>query len=239
MADLVPVAQPTPYMQAKGIEAQPGVFTDKEGQKTYIPATDANGKQWTMQYIQEDGTKRFAKDSRKEGCFHAVGGLDALAKAPALVIGEGYATAGSLSQSLGFATVAAFDSGNLVHVAKALHAKFPDKPIVIAGDDDKHLEATQGVNPGRSKAEEAAKAVGGKVLLPIFAPGEQSANPKGFTDFNDLATKSELRKEGIDRQVQSIVEAVIEKHQARNVEEQQQERVQRQEQQPRRAAKIG
>jgi hypothetical protein len=41
------------------------------------------------QYIQEDGTKRFAKDSRKEGCFHAVGGLDALAKAPALVIGDG------------------------------------------------------------------------------------------------------------------------------------------------------
>lgn len=171
MADLVPVEQPTPYMQAKGIEPQAGVLTDKEGQKTYIPATDADGKQWTMQYIQEDGTKRFAKDSRKEGCFHVIGGMDALAQAPALVIGEGYATAGSLSQSLGFATVAAFDSGNLPHVAKALHEKFPNKPIVIAGDDDKHLEATQGVNPGRSKAEEAAKAVGGKVLLPIFAPG--------------------------------------------------------------------
>jgi putative DNA primase/helicase len=237
MSDLVPVTQPTAYMQAKGIQPQAGVMTDRDGQKTYIPATDANGKQWTMQYIQEDGTKRFAKDSRKEGCFHAVGGLDALAKAPALVIGEGYATAGSLSQSLGFATVAAFDSGNLVHVAKALHEKFPDKPIIIAGDDDKHLEATQGVNPGRSKAEEAAKAVGGKVLLPIFAPGEQAANPKGFTDFNDLANKSELGKEGIERQVNSIVDSVIEKHQARI--EQQQERVQQQQERPRRTAKIG
>jgi putative DNA primase/helicase len=116
--------------------------------------------------------------SRKEGCFHAVGGLDALAKAPALVIGEGYATASSLQQTLGFATVAAFDSGNLLPVAKALHAKFPDKPILIAGDDDRHLEATQGINPGRSKAEEAAKAVGGKALLPIFAPGEQAARPE-------------------------------------------------------------
>lgn len=237
MADLVSVTQPTAYMQAKGIQPQAGVMTDRDGQKTYIPATDANGKQWTMQYIKEDGTKRFAKDSRKEGCFHAVGGLDALAKAPALVIGEGYATAGSLSQTLGFATVAAFDSGNLVQVAKALHEKFPDKPIIIAGDDDKHLEATQGINPGRSKAEEAAKAVGGKILLPIFAPGEQAANPKGFTDFNDLANKSELGQEGIDRQVRPIVESVIEKHQARNVEEQKQERVQQQER-PRRAAKI-
>ncbi|MEX3547661.1 MAG: zincin-like metallopeptidase domain-containing protein [Burkholderia sp.] len=235
MADLVPVAQPTPYMQAKGIEPQPGVLTDKEGQKTYIPATDVDGKQWTMQYIQEDGTKRFAKDSRKEGCFHVVGGMDALAQAPALVIGEGYATASSLSQSLGFATVAAFDSGNLPAVAKALHEKFPDKPVIIAGDNDQHLEATQGVNPGKAKAQEAAKATGDKVLLPIFAPGEQAANPKGFTDFNDLATKSALGKEGIDRQVRSVVGSVIEKHQARI--EQQQERVQ--EQRPRRAAKIG
>ena len=242
-ADLVPVTTQTAYMQAKGIQPQAGVLTDKEGQKTYIPAIDANGKQWTMQYIQEDGTKRFAKDSRKEGCFHVIGGLDALAKAPALVIGEGYATAGSLSQSLGYATVAAFDSGNLVHVAKALHAKFPDKPIIIAGDDDKHLEATQGVNPGRSKAEEAAKAVGGKVILPIFAPGEQPANPKGFTDFNDLANKSELGQEGVERQVNSIVNSVIEKHEAQIEKEQQQrqeqERAQQQQERPRRAAKIG
>jgi putative DNA primase/helicase len=236
MAKLLPVTEPTAYMRAKGIEPQPGVFTDREGQKTYIPATDVDGKQWTMQYIREDGSKRFAKDSRKEVCFHVIGGLDALAKAPVLVIGEGYATAGSLSQTLGFATVAAFDSGNLVPVAKALHEKYPDKPIVIAGDDDKHLEATQGVNPGRSKAEEAARAVGGKLLLPIFAPGEQAGNPKGFTDFNDLATRSVLGQEGIVRQVRSVVDEVIECQQGRSVEELQ--RGQRQEQQ-RRVAKVG
>jgi len=236
MTKLLPVTEPTAYMKAKGIEPKPGVFTDREGQKTYIPATDVDGKQWTMQYIREDGSKRFAKDSRKEVCFHVVGGLDALAKAPVLVIGEGYATAGSLSQTLGFATVAAFDSGNLVPVAKALHEKYPDKPIVIAGDDDKHLEATQGVNPGRRKAEEAARAVGGKLLLPIFAPGEQATNPKGFTDFNDLATRSVLGQEGIARQVRSVVDDVLECQQGRSVEELQ--RGQRQEQQ-RRVAKVG
>ena len=264
-ADLVSVEQPTPYMQAKGIEPHAGVLTDKEGQKTYIPATDVDGKLRSMQYIQEDGTKRFAKDSRKEGCFHVVGGMDALAQAPALVIGEGYATASSLSESLGFATVAAFDSGNLPQVAKALHEKFPDKPVIIAGDDDRHLEATQGVNPGKTKAQEAAKLTGGKVLLPIFAPGENSypadlvpVTPekyrehqrtgntlddkqlaaldrmKGKTDFNDLATKSELGKDGINRQVRAVVDSVIEKHQEHT---EKQERVQKQ--RPRRAAKIG
>jgi putative DNA primase/helicase len=195
MADLVSVVQPTPYMQAKGVIPEEGVFTDKGGRTTCIPAGDAEGKQWTMQYIQEDGTKRFAKNSRKEGCFHVIKGMDALARAPALVIAEGYATASSLSQSLGFATVAAFDSGNLPHVARALHAKFPDKPVIIAGDDDRHLEATQGVN-----------------LLPIFAPGEQEANPKGYTDFNDLANKSALGKEGIERQVCRAVDAIVEQY---------------------------
>ena len=72
----------------------------------------------------------------------------------------------------GFATVATFDVGNLISVANALHEKYPEKQIVIAADDDKHLELTQGINPGRSKAEEAARAVGGKVLLPVFAPKE-------------------------------------------------------------------
>jgi antirestriction protein ArdC/phage/plasmid primase-like uncharacterized protein len=227
-----------------------------------VPAHDANGTVWTAQTIQSSGRKMFAKDSRKEGCFHVIGGFDALAKAPAIVMGEGFATAGSLSETLGFPTVSAFDSGNLVLVAKALHEKFPDKPIVIVGDDDKHLESTQGYNPGRSKANEAAKAVGGKVLLPIFAPGEQAypenlepvtptkaragelsdeqkeaiAKMKSFTDFNDLATKSVLGKEGIERQVRSVVFSVIDKHQARI--EQQQEHVQQQEQRPRRVARI-
>lgn len=171
---LVPISEPTPYLREKGIQAHAGIMTDNEGQKTYIPAFDADGKQWTMQYIQEDGTKRFAKDSRKEGCFHPVGGMEALAAAPALVIAEGYATATTVAEALGHATVAAFDSGNLPAVAQALHAKFPDKPVVIAGDDDRALQLTQGTNPGRTKAQEAAKSVGGKAIFPIFAPGENA-----------------------------------------------------------------
>jgi putative DNA primase/helicase len=174
VADLVPAVQPTPYMIVKGIAAHSGALTDEQGLTTYVPAFDVTGKQWTTQYIDEEGVKRFAKDSRKEGCFHVVGGMDKLATASMLVICEGYATAVSLSQALGLPAVAAFDSGNLLPVAQALHAKFPDKPIIIAGDDDRHLEITLGHNPGRTKAEEAAHAVGGKVLMPIFAPGENS-----------------------------------------------------------------
>lgn len=237
MADLVPIAASTPYLEAKGITLQAGVYTDRDGQKTYIPAIDADGKQWTMQYIQEDGTKRFAKESRKEGCFHPIGGLDAIAAAPAIVIGEGYATAAQVSQALGYGTVAAFDSGNLEAVAKALHEKYPDKPIVIAGDDDQAVQN----NPGKTKAKEAARAVGGTAFFPIFAPGEQAGNPKGFTDFNDLAMKSALGVEGVDRQVQAAVGKAIEKHQTRAEQQalqQEQRHELKQERQPR-AARIG
>jgi putative DNA primase/helicase len=111
---LLPLTQPTPYLAAKGIKLHPGAYTDRDGGKTCIPAFDADGRQWSMQYIREDGSKRFARDSRKEGCFHPVGGImDALAAAPVLVIAEGYATAATLAEALGQATVAAFDAGNL------------------------------------------------------------------------------------------------------------------------------
>lgn len=170
--DLVQVGSPTPYLQAKNIAATPGVLTDPAGQQTVIPAMDAAGKIWTAQYIQKDGTKRFAKEGRKEGCFHPLGGLKALAAAPAIVIAEGYATASSLAGALEFGTVAAFDSGNLLPVAKALHEMFPNKPVIVAGDEDAHLLLTHGVNVGRSKAQEAAKAVGGSAIFPLFTPAE-------------------------------------------------------------------
>lgn len=49
------------------------------------------------------------------------------------------------------------------------------------------------------------------------------AQMKQFTDFNDLANKSALGTEGIDRQVRSLVESVIEKHQAAQAQSEQQE----------------
>ncbi|MFT2112504.1 zincin-like metallopeptidase domain-containing protein [Marinomonas sp. 2405UD68-3] len=282
-ANLVPATEQTPYMQNKGIQPLPGVLTDAEGKKTYIPAHDENGKQWTMQYIQEDGTKRFAKDSRKAGCFHIVGGdMKSLEAAPALVLQEGYATAATNAEALGFATVAAFDSGNLHNVAKALHDKFPDKPVVVLGDDDRHQELTQGTNPGKTKAQEAAKAVGGKAAFPVFAPGEaeypagvaritpqsyrehlraskaletapeerkadlQKAllskeqlaaldHMKKHTDFNDLATKSSLGREGVERQVRATVGKAVQEAERKREQKQTEQQVHKQ----KRSARIG
>jgi antirestriction protein ArdC/phage/plasmid primase-like uncharacterized protein len=216
-----------------------------------LAAQDVSGEIRSVQSIQENGMKRFATGGVKQDMFHVVGGtgLDALEKAPAIVIGEGYATADTLSQSLGYATVAAFDSGNLPHVAKQLRDQFPNKPIVIAGDNDLHQELTEGRNPGKEKALAAAKAVDGTAIFPIFAPGEQTypldiekvtpikaragvlavlqkeaiTRMKSFTDFNDLATKSLLGLDGVDRQVKAIVNNIVVRHDQELKEQQQKE----------------
>jgi phage/plasmid primase-like uncharacterized protein len=203
------VREPTPYMNAKGIQVHSGAYTDNENKRTCIPAMDTDGTIWSIQYIAEDGTKRFAKDSKKEGCFHVLGGLEQLSKAPVIIIAEGYATAATIKEASELpAVVSAFDAGNLKAVAKALHEKYPKTPIIIAVDDDKHLEITQGVNPGKEKAMEAAKAVNGIRILPTFAPHEQSEHPKRFSDFNDLANQSFLGIEGVKRQIKPKVVSI-------------------------------
>ena len=223
--DLTPVTESTitPYIKNKEIDIFPGLATDKDNKVTYVPAYDSDGKQWSTQYINDDGQKRFEKGSKKTGCFHVVGGIEALRNAPVIVISEGYATAASITKIVGYSTVAAFDSGNLGSVAKSLHEKYPSKPIIIAGDDDQRLEEKQGINPGKEKAIAAAKSVNGTAIFPTFAPGEKNK----LTDFNDLATKSILGKEAIERQLKVLIKVNIEKQQ----QQQQQQQRQRQQQQ--------
>ena len=207
------ITEPTPYLKAKGIQVHSGVYTDETNNLTCIPATDTEGTIWTVQYIADDGTKRFAKNSRKEGCFHVLGGLDKLADAPVIVIAEGYATAATIKEATELpAVVSAFDSGNLKSVTKALHEKYPHIPMMIAADDDKHLELTKDINPGKEKAMEAAKAVNGLIILPTFAPNEQSENPRKFSDFNDMARHSRLGLDGVKRQFKSKIEKFVKKH---------------------------
>ena len=171
-----------------------------------VPVRDTEDQLWSLQIIDPDGIKRFVKGSKMERGFYVAGGMTAVNSAPALVVAEGMATAKSLEDCLGFPVVAAFSSGNLAAVVNQLHQYFPDKPVIVAGDDDRALETKQGINVGREKAEQAAKAVGGKAIFPVFANTENQ-----LTDFNDLATKSVFGKAGLDRQVKTVIAIAIEK----------------------------
>lgn len=129
----------------------------------------------SLQFIGEDGSKRFLTDGKIAGGYFSIGTTKGAA---ALCIAEGFATGATIHEVTGYPVAVAFNAGNLEAVAVALRAKLPDVPIILCADDD----LTAG-NPGRTKATAAALAINAKLALPDF--GE--ARPEGATDFNDLA----------------------------------------------------
>ncbi|MHA6639948.1 PriCT-2 domain-containing protein [Stutzerimonas frequens] len=129
-----------------------------------IPLRDAAGKLWSLQAINEQGTKLFPKYGRKAGCFHLIGSL---VEECGLFVAEGYATAASVWMALEMPVAVAIDSGNLAAVCRALREANPHIRIGIAGDDDPAVKN----NPGRMKAEAAAAEVGGFAVFPVM-PGE-------------------------------------------------------------------
>ena len=90
-----------------------------------------------------------------------------------------------MREATGLATVVAFDSGNLLDVARAFRERDPQRPIVIAADNDHHLPLKEVPLPnvGQVKATAAAEAVSGVVLTPGFAQGDKG------TDWNDYAAQ--------------------------------------------------
>lgn len=170
----------SPYLERKGLEPEKGLRFFSDG-TLLVPMIDYGPDEPVLrglQKIQPDGTKRFNKGMAKEGSACRLG--KPMPGAPILVA-EGVATALSVRQALGraYAVFIAFDCGNLAPVAQRVRAKFPDSPIVFCADDDWQTEG----NPGRSKAELAAAAIGNaRVVWPVWEEGREP----GWTDFNDL-----------------------------------------------------
>ena len=80
----------------------------------------------------------------------------------------------------------AFNCGNLLPVAEAQRARYPDARIVLCADDDYRRDD----NPGLTHATAAAWAVGGWLAAPDFG----TDRPDGAKDLNDLAQHAGLGK---------------------------------------------
>lgn len=119
----------------------------------------------TLQFIDQQGGKRFLSGGKKAGCFAVIGKHDA--PHDKILICEGYATAESLHDDTGHFVIAAMDAGNLEPVARIIRRLFEHAPIVIAGDNDP---------VGIKAAKAAALACGGGYLIP----------PVEGTDWNDV-----------------------------------------------------
>ncbi|MGA7323427.1 MAG: DUF3631 domain-containing protein [Rhodomicrobium sp.] len=176
-----PAPDTHPYLVKKGVSTH-GLRVHKG--LLVIPLRDADGNLRSLQFIASDGEKRFLTGGRKSGCFFVIGKSGMLFAASGInpsgknLIGEGFATMASCYAAADCPAVIAFDSGNLKSVVQALRQKYPDASFTFCADDDAWTEA----NPGKTKAEEGARTVGGVVAVPTFS-GERQ---KGQTDFNDL-----------------------------------------------------
>lgn len=75
--------------------------------------------------------------------------------------------AATVREATGLPVAVAFDSDNLVPVARALRGLYPASVITIYGDDDLALPLKSPALPnvGREKAEEATRAVGGRAVF--------------------------------------------------------------------------
>jgi len=189
-----------------------------------IPARDEDDKLWSIQSIQDNGFKGFSSGAKKEGNYCITSEQKSLSDVDAIIISEGYATSKTVSNVVNnsVGTVAAFDSNNLKVVAEKLAKKYPDKPIIIAGDDDRksELKPPHFINTGKVKGNEAATAVKGLAVFPVFAHGEAE---NGLSDFNDLAVKSKLGKDALTRQINSAVIKALEATKQSKVAQQQSE----------------
>ncbi|PYE34679.1 phage/plasmid primase-like uncharacterized protein [Rhizobium sp. PP-WC-1G-195] len=200
------------YLSRKGLPVFAGLRVIKENVRYSLPGDEKprvayagnlvvpmftpQGELVGIQMIHPDGKKLFLKGTAKDGNYHSIG------KAPVepdgiILIAEGYATAARVHAATGYLTIAAFDSGNLLSVAKAIRSKYPVARIVFAADNDR-MTVRPIENPGVHFAEAAAAAVSGRVSVPVFEDGDITS-----TDFDDLAQIAGIEK------VRETIEATI------------------------------
>ena len=135
------------------------------------------GEVQSLQFIQPDGAKRFLTGGKMKGGHYPIQWIE---DAP-IVICEGFATGATLAEHFTpfSSVICAFNAGNLLSVATAFKRQYPMRQIIIAGDNDHQTEKTTGINTGKQKAIEAAKAIDGLVSIPMFEEWETG------TDWND------------------------------------------------------
>lgn len=196
------------YLKKKAVQAHGTRFT-KRGNMV-VPMLDPAGQIHGLQVIYGNAEDKRRKERDKDfwpiglaktGHYFMIGSPGWL-----VLIAEGYATAATLHEVTGYPVVVAFDVGNLRPVAEVVRKRYRTARILICADDD---FATRN-NPGIGAADQAALAVSGAWVAPVFeadplradiAAAEINfaaddyrqriehlrAGRKKLTDFNDLA----------------------------------------------------
>ena len=166
------------YLLKKGVGYYGIRFRQNDyGKIAVVPLQDITGKLLSYQLINDDGSKRFAQDVETKGLFHM---LHQPIAGRSIGLSESYTTAASCFEITGLAMVTAFSTDNLKKVAGLLRRKFPNNPIIVFGDNDRHLKDNKGREAAYSVLKELGKEC--QVAIPEF---EGYPATREFTDWND------------------------------------------------------
>ncbi len=177
------------YLTKKGIKLHGGRISNKG--LVVLPLRNTSYQLTNLQFINEDGEKKFLSGGRIMGSFFQIGFIN---ERSTIVICEGFSTGATLNELLNHPVICAINSANLVDVTAAIREKYPHNKIVIAADNDIDIPEDKGGNAGMKKATEAAKGIEKcSIAFPEFLPGEKG------TDWNDFE-----KLKGIDASLEAL-----------------------------------
>lgn len=182
-----PAADDHPYLLRKNVSAI-GLSQDSSD-NLIIPMHYYNAaKQQTtlvnVQTIAPDSEKLFLKGGLVSGAYFTIGSAS-MFSGGVILICEGYATGATVFDAMSYSlpVIVAFNAHNLIPVAKAIRAQYPDHRIIIIADDDtataiklrdkaiadgKEPKSLVEYNAGIREARNAAIAIGGELITPVF-----------------------------------------------------------------------
>ena len=168
-----PVSDSHPYLVRKGVQSCPDLRQWRG--RLVVPVFDSKGKIQSLQFINDDGAKKFLSAGRLQSGRFIIGDINPTGT---VLVCEGLATGLTLHAETGYPVIVAFTCGNLEAVAVPTKAKYPRARLVICADDDHETAVKTGRNPGVEAANRAASACGGYIVIPPSLPG--------CSDWNDV-----------------------------------------------------
>ncbi len=157
--------------------------------------------------------KRPLTGAQRSGVFYMLGEVPAGTNI--ILIAEGYSTAATVYEALGYPTAITFNCGNIMPVTKILREKYPKIQLLIIADDDRWTENPLHCNSGEKAAKKACAEVSNvSYVLPNFSVLGMSEEKLAKldsppTDFNDLFTflldKNFSRSDALAEVAQQII----------------------------------
>ena len=172
-----------PYAIKKQIYLYGDLKVSQDNKSIAVPLYNIKGHIVNIQWISEDGEKRFFPKAPVSGNFFPMFLEEAdNDDKKVILIGEGMATMSIVRKLTQLPCVAAMNCGNLKKVAQAIRQKYPNNPIVFMADNDRKNPN----NPGLVHAEDANKTLNlDGVVYPDFAENEEGSDWNDFYILHD------------------------------------------------------